>query len=285
MKVFAIIAILFAASEASVIRKPIPYDVYVSLGGLPMPLAFRKDHLWYEEDAYNSTRIVGGTEATDGQFPSAITLQSGAGTSLFCGGSILNQNWALTAAHCIDGRTSVWVRYNTRITGSNAGGKAILSSRIIKHESYNSNTIINDVGLIQLSEPFELGQTNAAAVTLATTEPVSGTMVAVGWGTTSSGGGSLPANLRYVDVPLVPRATCEGNYNSVNPIHASMICAGESGKDSCQGDSGGMLLDKATNQQVGIVSWGVGCGSPGYPGVYANIANLLEWITRNTASK
>jgi len=282
MKVFAVIAILFATSEASLIRRPIPYDAYVKLGGLPMPETFRKNHVFYEEDAYNSTRIVGGQDAADGQFPSAVTLQSGAASSLFCGASILDENWCMTAAHCIDGRTNVWVRYNTRVTGSNPGGTAVLSSRIIKHENYNSNSIDNDIGLIQMSQPLVLGQTNAKAVTLTTTEPTADTRVyAVGWGTTSSGG--LAPNLQYVEKPVVARTVCQGNYNGINAITASMICAGETGKDSCQGDSGGMLIDKDTNQQVGIVSWGVGCGQAGYPGVYGNVAYFGPWIATNKA--
>ena len=68
-----------------------------------------------------------------------------------------------------------------------------------------------------------------------------------------------------------------------------MMCAGEAGHDSCQGDSGGPLiceqpnagLDSSTMVQCGIVSWGIGCGDPEYPGVYTELGYFLDWIEEN----
>lgn len=62
-----------------------------------------------------------------------------------------------------------------------------------------------------------------------------------------------------------------------------MICARADGKDSCQGDSGGPMIDKKTKKQLGVVSWGIGCARPEYPGVYSNIANQKSWIVNNMA--
>lgn len=65
-------------------------------------------------------------------------------------------------------------------------------------------------------------------------------------------------------------------------ISSSMFCAGVSGggKDSCQGDSGGPIVIKKSGQdvQVGVVSWGDGCGRPGKPGVYARVSVAEDWI-------
>ena len=67
-------------------------------------------------------------------------------------------------------------------------------------------------------------------------------------------------------------------------IYDSMICAGDlkkGGVDACQGDSGGPLVYKdAEGHHVlaGLVSWGVGCGRPGYAGVYTNVASYKKWI-------
>ena len=55
-----------------------------------------------------------------------------------------------------------------------------------------------------------------------------------------------------------------------------MICAGEAGKDSCQGDSGGPMT--CSGKHCGIVSWGYGCAAAGYPGVYAETSNFIDWI-------
>jgi secreted trypsin-like serine protease len=69
----------------------------------------------------------------------------------------------------------------------------------------------------------------------------------------------------------------------------SQICAGlyEGGKDTCQGDSGGGLyaLDTIDGKKryvlVGIVSYGMGCGLRGYPGIYTRTSYYLDWINKN----
>ena len=47
-----------------------------------------------------------------------------------------------------------------------------------------------------------------------------------------------------------------------------------------QGDSGGPLVCEFNNSwvQVGIVSWGIGCGRRGYPGVYTEVSFYKDWI-------
>ncbi len=69
---------------------------------------------------------------------------------------------------------------------------------------------------------------------------------------------------------------CAEAYGDSNINNDVMICAGEAGKDSCQGDSGGPLT--WSGKQVGIVSWGYGCGRDGYPGVYTETFAFLDWI-------
>ena len=61
-----------------------------------------------------------------------------------------------------------------------------------------------------------------------------------------------------------------------------MICAAVpgGGKDACQGDSGGPLV--VDGKLAGIVSWGVGCAEPQYPGVYSNVATLKSFVTQET---
>jgi len=61
-----------------------------------------------------------------------------------------------------------------------------------------------------------------------------------------------------------------------------MLCAASPGKDACQGDSGGPLYDAKKNVLIGIVSWGIGCANPNYPGVYARISEAIDWIERYT---
>ena len=74
-------------------------------------------------------------------------------------------------------------------------------------------------------------------------------------------------------------SVCKGNYGA-NRIDQTMICAGKEDLDACQGDSGGPLIcnDYGYGRLCGVVSWGIGCGLRGNPGVYANVAYYIDWI-------
>ena len=104
-----------------------------------------------------------------------------------------------------------------------------------------------------------------------------------GFGLTSEGGN--PARyLREAKVPIVSSRECAKSYN---PITRRMICAGyvrKGGIDSCQNDSGGPLVCKYRGRYhlAGVVSFGIGCARPKYPGVYARVTELRAWIDRNT---
>ena len=91
----------------------------------------------------------------------------------------------------------------------------------------------------------------------------------------------MPTILQKLDIEVFPTETCANIYESINTMTDRMFCAGylEGGKDSCHGDSGGPLVHN--NQLIGVVSWGIQCALPNYPGVYANIANLRPWIDAN----
>jgi len=104
-----------------------------------------------------------------------------------------------------------------------------------------------------------------------------------GWGTTSSGG-SLAAILQSVKVDIFSHKYCkaESSYGS-SFDEVSEFCAGkiEGGIDSCQGDSGGPLICIDVKKQpflYGVVSWGRGCAWDGYPGIYAKVAAVVDWI-------
>ena len=105
-----------------------------------------------------------------------------------------------------------------------------------------------------------------------------------GWGSLTFQAPNLPPSLHYVSVPIVSQADCNKAYS--NGITNNMICAGleEGGKDSCQGDSGGPLVCmQGDNKPVitGVVSFGIGCAFPGFPGVYSKVTSHLSWIKRH----
>ena len=65
-----------------------------------------------------------------------------------------------------------------------------------------------------------------------------------------------------------------------------MFCAGAEGKGSCFGDSGGPItIDSVTGKQIAIVFWGIECGHPEYPGVYAKVRDQIDWIQSKFVAK
>lgn len=226
-------------------------------------------------------RIVGGTEAQLGEFPWQVSWQrQGFGSySHSCGGSILNENWILTAAHCCAGI------YDGKIV---AGGIKLRTNEGIEqernyvefiHPEYDSRGTNNDVCLLKLEQPLQLGDTIDSIKLNNESQVEKGpSFVVSGWGTTSAGG-SISETLLKVEVPYVDEKTCEEDYAGYE-ITETMICAGEKGKDSCQGDSGGPLVSFHQEEPVlvGVVSWGIGCAYEGYPGVYARVSTFVDWI-------
>jgi len=234
-------------------------------------------------------QIVGGSIVTANSLPWQALLQIG---GYMCGGSLIDEEWVLTASHCVEGMTAGQAKVylglhdsNTLTTAANPYLQSKTVSQIIMHASYNASTTDYDIALLKLASPANL-TTGVQIIPLATTANNSalytaGTSLTVsGWGTTSSGG-ATSRYLRKVNVPVVANASCNTMYGG--GITARMMCAGDTvngGEDSCQGDSGGPLIGQQNGSyvQVGVVSWGNGCAEAAYPGVYTNVANLHAWV-------
>ncbi|XP_054154683.1 trypsin Blo t 3-like [Oppia nitens] len=279
-KTVCLVALIVAYVSAS--RLPIPYELYVQNGGLPIPVALRTGS-WYNISAADDAEalIVGGSDASAGDAPHIVSL---AKSSHFCGGSILDAETVITAAHCIDGTSASSVKVRAGSLKHSSGGQQVSVKTIRKHSQYNSYTIDYDIAILKLSTPLTLDGQNVKGVQLpANGELDNGQQVLIaGWGTTRAGASTLPTNLQKVNVNIVERTTCNGNYGS-GSITQRMICAAVNGggKDACQGDSGGPLTQGGV--LYGVVSWGRSCALPDYPGVYSNVAALLDWITTNRA--
>ncbi|KAF5286946.1 hypothetical protein FQR65_LT12405 [Abscondita terminalis] len=213
-------------------------------------------------------RIVGGTNAAEGEFPYQLSLQLST-VHHICGASILSPTKFLTAGHCTDGYS---VKDFTLRAGSilfEDGGVIKEVASFYQHPNFNRITVDYDVSCGYLTEALELGSNiNVIALQGINEEPADGApAVVTGWGTTSEGGHN-PSQLRKVTVNHVSYPDCDNVYVGLTD---RMICYGAPRKDSCQGDSGGPLV--ADGKQIGIVSWGKGCARPDYPGVYTKIAN------------
>nr|XP_033324764.1 trypsin-1-like [Megalopta genalis] len=227
-------------------------------------------------------RIVGGEATVIEQAPYQVSLQLSG--SHFCGGSIIAKNWVLTAGHCATyGASSYQIKSGATHVNQ---GTLHRVQQVIRHKGYNSNSHgvpNNDIALLKLvaSDAFEFND-KRKAVSLNQGDSarlVGKNGLVTGWGTTNSG---TPKILQKVTVPLVKKDVCNRAYASWGGVPTGQLCAGydAGGKDSCQGDSGGpMVVD---GKLTGIVSWGKGCGTPKYPGVYTDVAYYREWIRQNS---
>ncbi|KAL6703508.1 hypothetical protein ACN47E_009606 [Coniothyrium glycines] len=226
-----------------------------------------------QEDT-NSVQIVGGVAASAGEFPFIVSLQSGG--SHFCGGSLINGNTVVTAAHCTVGQSVSSLTVRAGSLNRSSGGTVVRVSSIRPHPSYSAGTYNNDIAVWKLATSIPTSSTIGYATLAASgSDPADGTVATTaGWGTTTSGGSSLPAALRKVDVPIIGRTQCRADYGT-SRVTDAMICAGydAGGRDSCQGDSGGPIVNTSTRTLLGVVSWGDGCAAAGAPGVYARVGN------------
>ncbi|XP_062702299.1 serine proteinase stubble [Aedes albopictus] len=235
--------------------------------------------------ANQETRIVGGRPTGVNQYPWLARLVYDG--QFHCGASLLTRDYVLTAAHCVRRlkRNKIRVILGDHdqflTTETEAIQRAVTA--IIRHRSFDQNSYNHDIALLKLRKPVELSKTiKPVCLPKDRSEPAGLTGTVVGWGRTSEGG-TLPGIVQHVDVPILTLDQCRSMKYRASRITSNMLCAGKGKQDSCQGDSGGPLLVRhgEKHEIVGIVSWGVGCGRAGYPGVYTRVARYLPWIRAN----
>lgn len=281
------------------------------------------------EHSAEGTRVYGGIEATDGEFPfqvallSAETLASYEGDpeaqfkAQFCGGSLIASTWVLTAAHCSvdDEGYPITPDSVVVLTGTIdlLKGKQFKVKNVFVNEKYDPYTLDFDIALYELESPVDI-----APVALNFNPVNDGSVTVIGWGQTENE--EYPRYLLKSDIGVVDNKQCNSGINEVfaadlkagvkdlalsygikeadadkvsdnlatllpDPLTDNMICAGvpEGGRDSCYGDSGGPLVSAADGiKQVGIVSWGIECGTPKLFGVYSRVSNFKAWIEEHT---
>lgn len=256
--------------------------------GVAVPV-FAQEEPANEDGGTVQPQIVGGEPVEDGEYKFVAALRdvtrgNTGREQQFCGGTLIDRNSVLTAAHCLEGGTTpVTLRVTVGRTELNSSqGQTRRVEAIFRHPMYT----ISNVGYRYDAAVLKLDRavTNIRPVKIPKTtinapeEPGNRATIA-GWGNTEKQGprlgqpDRLPNRMQEAQVPLVSDERAKRAYGS-DYDKSLMVAAGEEGKDTCQGDSGGPIFvpaggDKEGYRQIGITSFGRGCGIEGFPGVYA----------------
>ncbi|KAF5286001.1 hypothetical protein FQR65_LT12998 [Abscondita terminalis] len=226
-------------------------------------------------------RIIGGDNALPGEFPYQASLREKNGNLNvhFCGGSVIGRRWILTAAHCVFGANIPSVSVVVGTNKLNSGGKLYGIINYIPHEYYNSQTVENDVAVIQTKQNITLSST-VKIIPLAGSLPSNGVKCVVsGWGYTYYPSTVTPNDLKRVYLYKISLAECRANLTGISVFNSNLCTRRQAGYGVCKGDSGGPL--KYSTKQIGIVSFGIPCGK-GRPDVYSSVPFFKPWITQKT---
>lgn len=233
--------------------------------------------------------IVGGKPASPGEFPfmAAIGYADGA---FKCGGTLISENFVVSAAHCARRSKPTKVRLGS-LTLNSKDAREIGVSRVIMHPGYRPPRKYNDICLLKLARPVEFTQFIHPACIYSKSTIKQPKAIALGWGTTSFGGensnGLLKVSLDLLNI-LKCRATYEVDKKHLpNGVVDSMLCAGDlkGFKDTCQGDSGGPLVvtqpdNNCVHHVIGITSFGITCAAANTPAIYTKVSDYVPWIER-----
>ncbi|MFZ9848122.1 MAG: S1 family serine peptidase, partial [Flavobacteriales bacterium] len=213
----------------------------------------------FSQSMFGQTKIVGGQNSDISQFPYQVSLQSTEDSSHFCGGSIIADDWIITAAHCLVNNTAADIQIMAGVSNQSdiINAQVITVTDIFMHD-FDPNTISNDIALIKLSNKLNLNN-NVKIIPLVTKiDEANGALnpgvisTVSGWGNIDDLNPTFPDALQSVDIPIVDN----DDALTTNPdVSAQNLVAFVLGKDACQGDSGGPLVDtvNGTKKLAGLV--------------------------------
>ncbi|XP_048461559.1 chymotrypsin A-like isoform X2 [Rhincodon typus] len=204
----------------------------------------------------------------------------------FCGGSLINENWVVTAAHCGMSTSNLVILGAFNKCSSKEHTQTMRIEKVITHPAWDPRNMNNDVTLVKLasSVKFTPRISPVCLASVAANFPGGMTCVTSGWGLTRPTASNTPCQLQQTALPLLTTQQCQKYWG--NKISDTMVCAGGAGATSCMGDSGGPLVckDGRAWYLVGIVSWGSGYCSTRMPTVYTRVTEFHSWIVQTIAA-
>lgn len=234
-------------------------------------------------------RIFGGKSATLGQIPWQILVREPDRG----GASLINDRWAITAAHVVN-KNRMLVFTGGMVDARDKNMVEMITEKIIIHPNFKPPSYDNDIALVKMSNRVLLSE-NIRPVCLPETKTDNPVMegqlgTVSGFGATSN----RTTRTRFLQHGQVKEYS-DFCFKTDLEVTENMFCAGDTdGRvDSCKGDSGGPLFipmlglgsPDTPYRLKGIVSWGPPeCGDKNYKGYYVKVENYLEWI-RETMEK
>ncbi|XP_047519009.1 chymotrypsin-2-like [Pieris napi] len=239
-----------------------------------------------ELDGY--TRIVGGQDALENFaiYQASIHKHNENQQWHTCGGSIIHEEWVLTAGLCTYGVNAKEVYIVVGSTRLKSGDDRYKIKKIITHENYAKEYLRNDIGLMKVDGKIKMKKNVKIIKLRKQPVPVGTTCALTGWGYTNDKG-TMPNKFQILFFRIITKKDCNKQLKRSNsePIDDKQLCVrGPHKKVACRGDSGGPMVvsdGKKGVVQVGVVSWGTIPCAKNQPDVFASVSGYYDWIEIN----